>query len=102
MSLDRKDRASRFLLLVSNNDSEALKIFFDAQVYSSFLEKGHTVKHEIRAKRGAYLYVLEDGPLNMNGYLVPALGAAKITEELELTANAENDAELLLVDVALS
>lgn len=38
----------------------------------------------------------------MNGYLVPALRAAKIIEELELTVNAENDAELLLVDVALS
>jgi hypothetical protein len=102
MEVDQKDRANRLLLLVSNDHTGALKIFSDAQVYSSFLEKGHTVKHEIRAKRGAYLYVLEDGPVNVNGYLVPALGAAKVTGEMELTVNAEKDAELLLVDVALS
>ena len=102
MEVDQKDRTDRLLLLVSNDHTGALKIFSDAQVYSSFLQAGHTVRHEINAKRGAYLYVLEGGPLNVNGHPIPALGAAKVTGEMELTVNAEKDAELLLVDVALS
>jgi redox-sensitive bicupin YhaK (pirin superfamily) len=101
MRVDKKDRTNHFLLLVSNDNRKALKIFSDAQVYSSFLQAGHTVKHEIHAKRGVYLYVLEGGPVNVSEYQIPALGAAKITEEMELMVNAEKDAELLLVDVVV-
>jgi redox-sensitive bicupin YhaK (pirin superfamily) len=102
MKVGKEDRTNRFLLLVSNDNRNALKIFSDAEVYSSFLQAGHTVKHEIHAKRGVYLYVLEGGPVNVSGHQIPALGAAKVTEEMELTVNAEKDTELLLVDVALS
>ena len=52
MAVDQKDRANRFLLLVSNEDSDGLKIFSDAKVYSSFLQATHRVKHEIKANRG--------------------------------------------------
>jgi redox-sensitive bicupin YhaK (pirin superfamily) len=88
--------------VVSNDNGEALKIFSDAQVYSSFLQPSHTVKHVIQGKRGAYLFVLEGGPVNVSGHQIPALGAAKVTGEIELATNAEEDAELLLVDIALS
>jgi hypothetical protein len=101
MKVDKKDRTNHLLLLVSNDNRKALKIFSDAQVYSSFLQASHTVKHKIHAKRGVYLYVLEGGPVNVSEYQIPALGAAKITEEMELTVNAEKDAELLLVDVVV-
>ena len=101
MAVDQKDRTNRFLLLVSNEDSDGLKIFSDAKVYSSFLQAGHRVKHEIKANRGGYLYVLEEGPIRVNEHLVSALGAAKITGELEIAVEAERDAELLLVEVQL-
>ena len=101
MAVDRKDRTNRFLLLVSNEDSDGLKIFSDARVYSSFLQAGHRVKHEIKANRGVYLYVLEGGPIRVNEHLVSALGAAKITGELEIAVEAEGDSELLLVEVQL-
>ena len=101
MAVDQKDRANRFLLLVSNEDSDGLKIFSDARVYSSFLQAGHRVKHDIKANRGGYLYVLEEGPIRVNEHLVSALGAAKITGELEIAVEAERDAELLFVEVGL-
>ena len=101
MAVDQKDRTNRFLLLVSNEDSDGLKIFSDAKVYSSFLQAGHRVKHEIKANRGGYLYVLEGGPIRVNEHLVSALGAAKITGELEIAVEAERDAELFLVEVQL-
>jgi len=87
--------------LVSNDHPEALKIFSDAQVYSCFLQMGRTVKHELKATRGAYLYVFEGGPVRVNDHLVPTLGAAKITGEIELSLSAEKDTELFLVDVVL-
>ena len=101
MAVDQKERTNRLLLLVSNEDSGSLKIFSDAKVYSSFLQAGHRVKHEIKAKQGVYLYVLEGGPIRVNEHPVFALGAAKITGELEISVEAERDAELLLVEVHL-
>jgi redox-sensitive bicupin YhaK (pirin superfamily) len=101
MAVDQKDRTNRFLLLVSNEDSDGLKIFSDAKVYSSFLQAGRRVKYEIKANRGGYLYVLEGGPIRVNEHLVSALGAAKITGELEIAVEAERDAELFLVEVQL-
>src|SRR4030043_1715418 len=101
MAVDQKERTNRLLLLVSNEDSNGLKIFSDAKVYSSFLQAGHRVKHEIKENRGTYLYVLEEGPIRVNGHLVSALGAAKITGELEIAVEAERDAELLFVEVGL-
>jgi len=101
MAVEQKDRTNRFLLLVSDADSEGLKIFSDARVYSSFLQGGHRVKHEIKANRGVYLYAVEGGPIRVNEHRVFALGAAKIIGELEIDVEAEGDSELLLVEVGL-
>ncbi len=100
-AVDQKDRTNRLLLLISNGHSDALKIFSDANVYSCFLQAGRRVGHQIKVKRGGYLYVLEGGPVRLDGHLVPTLGAAKVNGELELTVEAEKDAELLLIDVLL-
>jgi quercetin 2,3-dioxygenase len=101
MAVNQKDRTNRLLLLASNEGSEGLKIFSEAKVYSSFLQAGHRLKHEVKAKRGVYLYVLEGGSIRVNEHLVSALGAARITGALEIDVKAERDAELLLVEVGL-
>ena len=51
---------------------------------------------------GVYLYVLEGGPVQLDGHRVPALAAAQVTQERALRAEAEGDAELLLVNVRLA
>lgn len=99
--VEKKDRTNRFLPLVSNDRSDALRIFSDAGVSSCFLQAGRKVGHSIKAKRGGYLYVLEGGPVKVDGHPVPTLGAAKISEEMKLDVDAEQDAELLLLDVFL-
>ena len=100
-AVEKKDRTNRFLPLVSNDYSDALKIYSDASVYSCFLQAGRKVEHRIKVHRGGYLYVLEGGPVKVDGHLVPTFGAAKISEETKLDVDAEQDAELLLVDVLL-
>jgi len=100
--VEKNERTNKLLPLVSNKNPDALKIFSDAEVYSCFLQKGKTVKYSIQPGRGVYLYILESGPVLLNNNNIPALGAAKIIDENQLTLTAANDAELLLIDTALT
>ena len=72
--------------------------FSDAEVYSCFLQKDKIVNHTLQMSHGGYLYVLEGGPVKLNGKLIPHLGAAKITDEKQFVLTAINDTELLFVD----
>jgi hypothetical protein len=101
-AVERAERTNRLLLLVSDKNPGALPLMSDAEVLSCFLQKGHTVRHQVRAARGAYLYALEGGPVRVNGRGVPALGAVKAEGEIELEIIADGDAELLLVDASLA
>ena len=98
-AIEKASRTDRFLPLVSNRDKGALPIASDARVFSSFLHAGKTEHYDLEAGRGIYLYVLEGGPITVNNTRVLTLGAAMITEEKAIDVIAENDAELLMVDV---
>ncbi|MBI2875634.1 MAG: pirin family protein [Candidatus Tectomicrobia bacterium] len=101
-AVERAERTNRFLPLVSNAYPDALDIASDAQVYSCFLQKGKKASYMPQAGRGVYLYLIEGGPVRVSGYLLPTLGAARITEESSLHVAAKQNAELLLVDVLAS
>ncbi len=99
--VEKNDRTDRFLLLVSNEEGEGLRIFSEAKVYSRFLKKGAAAEHSLQNGWGGYLYVLEGGPVNLNDSAVDSLGAAVITNEERLAIAAKNDSEILLVETAL-
>ncbi len=98
---ERDERTDRLLLLVSPGHAGALPIAADAEVYSCFLTGGGAVRHVIEKGRGVYLYVLEGGPVRLRDHILPELWAAKITDEPSIELRAEEDAELLLVDLSL-
>lgn len=98
-AVDRTERTDRFLPLVSNEEKDTLPIISNARVLSSFLHAGKKEHYELESDRGLYLYVLEGGPVRVNGITVPTLGAAMITDETGIDVAAEQDAEMLLVDV---
>lgn len=100
-SVEEAERTNRFLSLVSPTDSDALFIFSDARVNACDLQKDRTVEYALEPGCGAYLYVLEGGPVRVNNRAVPHLGAVQITREANLRVEAAADAELLLVDVLL-
>lgn len=100
-AVEKSERTNRFLPLVSNVHPDALRIFSEAQVHSCFLGHGRSVAYPVQDGRGIYLYMLEGGPVKINESAVPTLGAAKILNEERIAVEAEADAELLLVDVAL-
>ena len=101
-AVERAERTNRWLPLVSNKLPGALPIRQNADVLASFLERRHSLTYEFPHGRGGYLYVVVGGPISLSGASIPEFGAAKITGEDRITITSEVDAELLLVDVALS
>lgn len=99
---ERVERTNRFLPLVSNERKDALRIHSNAEVCSSFLQTGQTLNYQIRDWRGVYLYVIEGGPVQVNGHFIATFGAAKVVEETDIHVKADTDADLILVDVHLS
>ncbi|RJP19359.1 MAG: pirin family protein [Candidatus Abyssobacteria bacterium SURF_5] len=99
--VDRDERTNRLLVLVSGRNPDALPLASDAEVLSCFLQENQSVRHPVPHARGAYLYVLEGGPVRVNGRIVPTLGAVRAEGELGIEMTAEKDAELLLADVSL-
>ena len=95
------ERTDRLLPLVSTRHSTALFIHSDAEVHSCFLKKKSSVEHHIKKGRGCYLYVLEGQGVDVNGHIVPALGALQANGVLTLTITGLGDSELLLIDVLL-
>ena len=101
-AVTREERRNRFLPLVSNDHPGALPIVSQARVYSCWLTGDAALEHQLTAGWGAYLYVLEGAPVTVNGRRLPVLAAAKVTAEPQLAVWAQGEAELILVEVALT
>ena len=97
----RPERTNGFLPLASPRHEGALPLRSDASVFSSFLEAGRAISHPLERGRGAYLYVLEGGPVQANGQPLVALAAAEFVDEATLRVVADRDTELLLVDTRI-
>jgi redox-sensitive bicupin YhaK (pirin superfamily) len=95
----RKERTGRFLPLASSTHPGALPLLAEAQVHAAFLSAEAAAAYAFLPGHGGYLYVVEGGPVTAAAHSIPALAAAVITGEKEIRINAENEAELLLVDV---
>ena len=59
------------------------------------------MNHTVETHRGVYLYVLEGGPIRLNGHWIVHPGAARVIEEPGVKIQAGLDTELLLIDVLL-
>jgi len=102
LPVTRDERKGRFLPVVSSHHDKALPIFSDAEVYACFLEARQFVRYTPNPRRGIYLYVVEGGPILLDGLRMPALSAAMITGEGILALTSADDTELLLVDVLMA
>jgi len=100
--VDISERTDKLLPLVSNKHRGALPIQSDGAVFSSFLHKGRSVSHKLDTVSGAYVYVLEGGPITVNGSDVETFGAIKLFGPMEIEITSHGDAELLLVEVTLT
>jgi quercetin 2,3-dioxygenase len=91
-------------VLASGRDADrgtgALPLYADAAVRAGTLAKGETVRVPLEQGRGVYL-VPASGAATVNGVAVGTRDGAAVSDEAELAITATEDAELVLVDVAI-
>jgi redox-sensitive bicupin YhaK (pirin superfamily) len=94
------DRAGRLVVLASGRagDAEALPIHQDAALLAATLAPGQTVRHDLAGGRRAYL-VPARGRVTLDGVEVPARTGAAVTDLGAVAITAEEESELLLVDL---
>jgi quercetin 2,3-dioxygenase len=97
------DRSGKFVTLASGfaDDADALPIRTDARVLGATLKAGETTTYALGKDRSGYL-VPAVGVVEINGVKLNARDGAGIKDEDVITVTALEDAELVLVDAALS
>jgi redox-sensitive bicupin YhaK (pirin superfamily) len=97
MPFPKEDRAGSFQLLASGNpDDGALSINADAGVLGATLKKGATIGYETGESR--HVYLVPSGKVRVNGVEANARDGVAITGEAQITIEADEDVELVLVD----
>ncbi|GIK99618.1 MAG: putative quercetin 2,3-dioxygenase [Alphaproteobacteria bacterium] len=95
------DRAGRFSVLASGRASDgadALPIHQDAALLGVTLRRGQSATHAIGAARRAYL-VPATGRITVNGVAAKARDGIAVTAEEQIVIQAEDDSEIVLVDL---
>ncbi len=82
------------------NGSNAVKLYQDAELYTTQLAKSDSVEYELNDKRYAWIQVARGG-VNVNGQELKAGDGAAVSQEkkLQITGSADQS-ELLLFDLA--
>jgi hypothetical protein len=94
------DRTNRFLRAIGpDREGGSILVHNDASMYVSRLESGKSVEHAFRPDFGGYVYVLDGGPITLNDTALEALDAAVIFDEPSITIEAQQTAELLMMEV---
>lgn len=95
-----EERRGRLRLLVAPGGKDgALDIHQDARLYTSILDKGQSVEHELAAGRAAWIQVAR-GSIDVNGVTIGAGDGAAIEDETKLRIGSSNgQSEILLFDL---
>jgi redox-sensitive bicupin YhaK (pirin superfamily) len=97
MPFPKDARRGSFQLLASGDpDDGSLTINADARILGATVEKGDSITLDVAADR--HVYLVPSGKLRINGVAANARDGVAITGETRLTIEADEDAELVLVD----
>jgi len=97
MPFPKENRNGRFQLLASGEPADgALTIHADARVLGAALGAGGSLTYEPDPAR--HLYLVPSGRIRINGVTAEGRDGIAISGEEKLTIEAEEDAELVLVD----
>jgi redox-sensitive bicupin YhaK (pirin superfamily) len=97
MPFPKEAREGSFQLLASGNpDDDALTIQTDAKVLGATLKAGSSLSYEPDPAR--HLYLVPSATVRVNGLEAKARDGVAITGEEQVTIEADEDAELVLVD----
>jgi hypothetical protein len=97
MPFPKDARRGSFQLLASGDpDDGSLTINADARILGASVEQGSATELEVDSKR--HLYLVPSGRILINGIAANARDGVAINGETKLRIEAEEDAELVLVD----
>ena len=96
----KEGRTGRLLQVISPEGGDAVLVHQDAGVHVSSLPAGTSISHKFEEGTGGYLYLIE-GAIRLNGEVLHTGDAAKIQDEPEITIEAEEPSELIMVQVRL-
>jgi redox-sensitive bicupin YhaK (pirin superfamily) len=93
----KDSREGAFQVLASGNgDDDALSINADARVLGATVKAGESIT--VDAEPGRHLYLVPSGRVRVNGVEAGPRDGVAITGEERIAIEAEDDAELVLVD----
>ncbi|HVP04872.1 MAG TPA: pirin family protein [Dehalococcoidia bacterium] len=94
------DRTNTLLRAIGpDREGGSVLVHQDASMYLSRLEAGKSVEHAFRPDFGGYLYVMDGGPVTLNGTALEHLDAAMIWQEPGIRIEARQTAELIMMEV---
>lgn len=94
------ERTGRLRLVAAPDGRDgALTIHQDASIYAALLAPGERVTHALASGRGAWIQVVR-GAIEVDGTRLEAGDGAALEQVETITLRAEQDAELLLFDLA--
>jgi len=88
------------LCVVASPDARkgSLRVHRDAELYSSLLDPGQHVVHELSPGRSAWLHLL-DGKVMLGDVILTAGDGAGITVERAVSITAQEESEIMLIDL---
>ena len=97
----REQRSGSFITLASGlpGESDALPIRANARLVAATLKAGQSTEYHIAPGRKVYL-VPASGQIEINGVVAAAGDGVAISDETLLKVSAQQDSEIVLVDVA--
>jgi redox-sensitive bicupin YhaK (pirin superfamily) len=97
---DDADKRGKLWLLVSPDGRDgSAKIRQDNELYATILGAGHTVQHELKPDRHAYVQVAR-GSVALNGTMLETGDGAAISAEKTVELTGVKDAKVLVFDLA--
>lgn len=99
-NFSEEEKRGKLRLLVSPDGRDgSIKIRQSNELYATVLEKGESVRHELKPKRHAYVQVAR-GSVTLNGTQLEEGDGAAISEEKAVELAGVKNAEVLLFDLA--
>ena len=96
---DEEKRGKFRLIAAPAGRGGVLDIHQDVELFASILAAGDRVAHDLRTGRGAWLQVAR-GRVELNGQALGEGDGAEVSDEKRLEIAAQDDAEVLLFDLA--
>ena len=95
-----EQQRNRLQLVASRDAAEgSLLIHQDARIYLSQLDAAAQIQHALASGRHAWLQVLR-GSVSLNGQPLATSDGVAVSDETELSIQANTDAEIMLFDLA--